>query len=85
MAPVKYPSITSGLTCDAAEDDDASILAVASLALDPEGDNISLLSDYASLTGGSLYPPGDESLGSSTATRYTSILNVKHSTSLLTQ
>ena len=62
IAPDKYSSITSGLTQEAAEDYDDSLLGGASFALDPEGDYISLLGDYASLICGDVYPPKDEYL-----------------------
>ena len=47
IAPSEHPSITSGLTQEAAEDDDASLLGRAYLALDLVGDDISLLGDEA--------------------------------------
>ena len=59
IAPAKYPSITSVISQESAEDDDASLLGGASLALYPEGHNISLLVDEASLTGGDVYPSED--------------------------
>ena len=67
------------------EYEDASLLCRASLALEPTGDDISLLGDEASLTGGGVYPPGDESLLYLTATGHTKESKVKQSTSLLTQ
>ena len=67
----KDPSITSGLTHDAADDGDSSLLGGASLDLDLAGDGISLLSDDAYLTIGNIYPPGDEFLGASTETGHT--------------
>ena len=62
IAQSKDPSITSGLTQEAAEDEDISILGRASLALDPERVNIPFLGYEDSLTGVYLYSPGDESL-----------------------
>ena len=85
IAPANHTSITSGLTQEAAEYDDASLLGGESLALDPEGERISLLGDDASLTGEDVYPPGDESLRVSTATGHTTSSKVKHATSLITQ
>ena len=61
------------------------LLGGASLALDPVGDDISLFGDDDSLTDGDVYPPVDESLGASTATRHTSTSKVKQDTSLPTQ
>ena len=78
------PSITSGLTQEAAEEDDASLLGGASLYIDRTGDDISLLSDDASLTGGYIYPPGDEYLGVSNSTGYTIASNVKQATPIIT-
>ena len=54
IAPAEYPSIASGLNQEAAEDYDASLLGGGSLALDPAGDNISILGDESSLTCGDL-------------------------------
>ena len=71
IAPAKNTSITSGLTCDAAEDDDVYLLGGLSLALDPAGDNISLLGENLSLTGGDVYQLGGESLRASTSTGHT--------------
>ena len=79
------PSITSGCTQEVAEYEDASILGRASLALEPTGDNISLLGNDASIIGGDLYPPGDTSLVISTSTCHTSASKVKEDTSLITQ
>ena len=85
ISPEKDPSITSGLTHEAAEDEDTSLLGGTSLALDPAGDNISLLSEEASLTGGDVYTHGDESLRASTKTGHTSASNMKQATSLIPQ
>ena len=85
ISPQKYLSITSGLTEEAAENEYASLLGRASLALDSEGDDIPILSDKASLTGGDVYPPGDASLRSITETGHTRTSKVKQATSLLTQ
>ena len=52
IAPAKDPSIGSGINQEAAEDYDASLLGGGSLALDPAGDNISILGDESSLTCG---------------------------------
>ena len=62
MAPAKDLSITSDLTQEAAEYYDAYLFGLAYLALDPSVENIYLISHYDSLTGGNVYPPGDESL-----------------------
>ena len=72
-----YPSITSGLTCEASKVGDDSLLGRASLALEPEGDDFYLLNEYVSLTGCNAYPIGGESLGASDATGITSASNVK--------
>ena len=85
IAPPKDPSITSGLSQKAAKDDDSSLLVGASLTLNLEGDNISLVGDDAYLIGGHLYPPRDEYLGVSTATGHTIASKVKHDTSIFTQ
>ena len=85
ISPEKDPSITSGLTHEAAEDEDASLLGGTSLALDPAGENISLLSEEASLTGGDVYTHGDASLRSLTKTGHTSASNMKQATSLIPQ
>ena len=85
ISPAEDLSITSGLTHEAAADEDISLLGGASLSIDPEGDDISLLGIEASLTGGDVYPPGEDSLGASTATCYTSTSELKQATSILTQ
>ena len=77
IAPSEYPSITSGLPQEAAEDGDDSLLSGASLAFYLSGDDISLLGYKASLTGGDIYPPGGATLGDSTATGHTSASKVK--------
>ena len=55
------------------------------MSLDPTCDDISLLSDEAYLTGGDVYPPGDESLGDSTETGHTRASKVKQDASIITQ
>ena len=57
IAPAKYPFITSGLTEEDVEDEDISLLRIASLAIEPSGDNISLLVNGTSLIGNDVYPP----------------------------
>ena len=73
-------SITSGLTCDASGDDYASLLGGSFLALEPVGENISLLGDNHFLSGGNIYPTGDEYFGASTTTGNTRSSEVKQST-----
>ena len=85
ISPDEDPYITSGLTQEYVEDEDISILGGALLALDPAGDNISLLGDKTSLIGNYAYSPSDASLGYSTATGHTSASIVNQVTSLLTQ
>ena len=85
ISPAKYPSITSGLTKEYAEDEYDSLLGRSSLAIDPAGYDISHLGDEASLTGGDVYPPGDGYLRASTAIGHISTSKVKHDTSMLTQ
>ena len=79
------PSITSGLAQEAVEDEDISLLGVASLAIDPAEDNISLLGDETSLVGSDVHPTEEVSLGSSTAADHTSASRVKQATSLINQ
>ena len=62
ISPSKDPLITSGLTQEDVDDEYISILRRVSLALDPAGDDISLLGNYASLMGNAVYPPDDASL-----------------------
>ena len=57
IAPADDPSVTSGLKQEAVEDEDISLLGEASLALDPSGDNISLLCDKTFLIVKDVYPP----------------------------
>ena len=85
IAPSEDPSIAPGITKEASEEYDASLLGRSSLDIEPIGDDISLFSDYASLGGGYVYPHEDKSLGFSTATGPTSVSKVKKATSLLTQ
>ena len=85
ISPSKDPSITPGLTQEAAEDEDDSLIVRVYLALNPSRDNISLLGDEAYLTSEDVYPPGDESLCNSTTTRHTISLKVKHDTSIHAQ
>ena len=59
----KYPSTASGITSDNSEDDYSSLLGGESLALDPGGEDISLVGNNLSLTGGDAYPLGGGSLG----------------------
>ena len=80
IVPAEYSSITSGLTQVAAEDEYASLMGVALLDLNPEGDDILILGDKASLTGGDVYPPGYDSLGASTTTGHTRASKVKQDT-----
>ena len=77
VEPSEDTSIASGLTRDAAEDDNYSLLGRAYLAIDSSGDDIYLLSYDASLTGGNVYPPGDDYIGVSTATGHTITSNIK--------
>ena len=85
ILPAKDPSITSGLTQEDSEYDYASLPVGSSLALDPVEEDISLLCDEASLTGGDVYPPGYDSLEVSTATGHNSASKVKQATSMLAQ
>ena len=62
IATSEYSSITSGLTLEAAEDDDIYRIGVTFLALDPVGDNISPLGEDSFLTGGNICSPEDDSL-----------------------
>ena len=71
IAPYKDPSITSGLTQEADEDEDASLIGRSYLVLDPAGGDISLLGEEASLAGGNVYPPRDDSIGDSTEKGHT--------------
>ena len=63
IAPSEDPPIKSGLTQEAVEDEDISLLGRASLALYSAGDDISLLGDNNSLIGNGVYPPEYVSLG----------------------
>ena len=72
IAPTKDPEINAGRNQESDKYDDASLLGRASLARDPEGDDIFLLGDDAHLTGGNGYSLGDESIGVSTETVHTS-------------
>ena len=65
IAPAKDPSIISGLTQEAAEDEDDSLLGGAYLSLDSACEYISLLIDEDYLFCGDIYPPGEKSLGAS--------------------
>ena len=85
IAPEKDPSITSGLTHDASEDDYYSLLGGASLAIDPAVDIRSLLGDNAYLKGEDVYPPDNESLRASTATGHTRYSKFKQAVLFLTQ
>ena len=77
IAPADDPSITSGLTHDADENDYYSLLDRVFLDIDTESDDVSLLGYNVSLT--------CESLGASTAIGHNSSSKVKHATSILTQ
>ena len=57
ISPSEDPYNTSGLTHEAVEDEDISLLGEASLAFDPEEDDISLLENETSLIGNDVYPP----------------------------
>ena len=85
IEPSKYHSINSGITQKTSKDDDASLLGRSSLALEPAGDDISLIGDYSPRIGDSVYPPGVNSLGFSTAAGHTSVSKVKQDTSLIAQ
>ena len=85
IVPAKDPFIPLGITQEADEDEYASLLDKAYLALDPAGDNISILGDDASLTGSNVYQTGDDYLGASTETGHTSASNSKRVKSFLTQ
>ena len=85
IAPAEDPSITSVLTQEAVEDEDMSLLVGSSLALDPAGDDISLLDNETSLIANYAYPPEDESLVYSSTTGHNSTSKLKQMTSLLTQ
>ena len=69
-----------GLNLDVAVYYDDSLLGGASLALDPEGDYVSLLGYDVYLTGGDLYPLGGESLGASTEKGHTRASKEKQAT-----
>ena len=84
IAPADDPSITSGITHDADENDYYSLLDRLFLAIDTESDDVSLLGYDVSLTCGDVYIPGSESLGASTAIGHNSSSKVKHATSILT-
>ena len=79
IAPAEYPSITSGLTQEAVEDEDVLLLGGVSLALIPAGDDISLLGDETSLIFGDKHPTENASLGGSTTTGHTSASKLKQS------
>ena len=55
------------------------------MAINRAGHNISLISDYLSLTGDNRYPPDDDSLGVSTTTGHPSASKAKQATSIITQ
>ena len=57
----------------------------ASLALDTEGDDISLLGDKTYLTGGGVYPSWDETFRTSTEIGCKRSSKVKQATSSITQ
>ena len=73
----EYPYIKSGLNQESTENEYASLLGGSSLALEPPGYDISLLSDEASMTGDDVYPPEVDSLGASTSTGHTIPSKVK--------
>ena len=83
--PSDNPSITSGLTLDAAADDDASLLGNASLYLDQAGEDVSLLGENVSFPNGDVYLLGGDSLIDSTERGHNSFSKLKQSASLITQ
>ena len=85
IAPDEDTSITSGLTQEVVEDEDIQLLGGASLAHDPEEDDISLLGNKTSLSGNGVHLHEDVSLIASTVTVHTSASKVKKATSLITQ
>ena len=66
IAPVEEPSITSGLTQEAVEDEDISLLGGSPLALDQAREDISLIGDKNYLICNGVYSSEDASLGAST-------------------
>ena len=62
ISPYEDPSITQGLTQEAAEYEYISLLVGSSLSLDQSGDNILLLGNEISLIGNYVYASEDMSL-----------------------
>ena len=68
ISPTNNPLVTLGLTCDNDDDDRVSLFGRAYLDREPAGDDVYILGNNLSLTGGDVYPLGGESLVASTTT-----------------